>query len=400
MPYDPVQQVNLIKQVLAQNKASVGFLIAAGCGVAVDKLIPNVEGLTEAIREKLLAGNLKSQFNNVRKQFDDDGRPSPNVEDLLSHIRALKEVVGSAEVRGLTKKNLEDLESQICSIVADLVNKDLPPKNTPHHYLAHWISSAPRINPVEIFTTNYDLLLEQAFEDVDLPCFDGFVGARQAFFDLTAIEQDKLPSRWARLWKLHGSINWRLIKKGNFDAVIRTHPADTTPGTLLIHPSHLKYDQSRRMPYLAMMDRLRSFMNQKQPFLVICGYSFGDRHINEAIAQGLKANPHAAAFALQFGKLDEYSEGVALAEKTATLSFLADDGAVLGTNRDQWKVIPKDDSCDTAPEIEWLLPTADSEIKHAHLKLGNFRVLGKVLQGLINKKELFPDVTSEEPSNE
>ena len=41
------------------------------------------------------------------------------------------------------------------------------------------------------------------------PHFDGFVGSREPFFDIASIEQDEIPRRWARLWKLHGSINWQ-----------------------------------------------------------------------------------------------------------------------------------------------------------------------------------------------
>lgn len=112
--------------------------------------------------------------------------------------------------------------------------------------------------------------MEQAFEAYKIPYFDGFIGARQAFFDLASMENDELPSRWGRLWKVHGSVNWWRTKRD--DVVRRDSGAAMLPGERqMIYPSHLKYDQSRRMPYLAMLDRLRAFLSRGQAVLVTCG---------------------------------------------------------------------------------------------------------------------------------
>ena len=44
----------------------------------------------------------------------------------------------------------------------------------------------------------------------------------------------------------------------------------------LIYPSHLKYEQSRKMPYLAMIDQLNRFIRQPNSLLIVSGYSFND----------------------------------------------------------------------------------------------------------------------------
>ncbi|KAG1180804.1 hypothetical protein G6F35_016104 [Rhizopus arrhizus] len=60
--------------------------------------------------------------------------------------------------------------------------------------------------------------MEQALEESSAPYFDGFIGARKAFFDLGAVEDEGLlPPRGTRLWKIHGSLNWRL--EGKTDVV-------------------------------------------------------------------------------------------------------------------------------------------------------------------------------------
>jgi hypothetical protein len=158
------------------------------------------------------------------------------------------------------------------------------------------------LSPVEIFTTNYDLLVEQALEANRVPYFDGFLGSNETFFDLRAMEDDHLPSRWARLWKIHGSPNWHEDKNG---AIRRS---GDTQKRRIIYPSHLKYDESRRMPYLAMMDRLRAFLKKESAVLVAIGFSFKDVHLNEIIVQGLQGNATGVVFALLHGKLQRYEE--------------------------------------------------------------------------------------------
>ncbi len=134
------------------------------------------------------------------------------------------------------------------------------------------------------------------FEQNRVPYFDGFVGTRDTFFDLQAIEQDRLPNRWARLWKMHGSINWSEDENG------KIHHRSSPGSKQLIYPSHLKYDESRRMPYLAILDRLRTFLGQPAAILIVSGYSFGDEHLNEVILQGLQGNSTASAFVLMYSR--------------------------------------------------------------------------------------------------
>ena len=79
---------------------------------------------------------------------------------------------------------------------------------------AAWAGRADYHWPLEVFTVNYDLLVETAFEQSRLPYFDGFVGNIQARFHTDLVEgTPEEPGRWilpsfVRLWKLHGSVNW------------------------------------------------------------------------------------------------------------------------------------------------------------------------------------------------
>ena len=324
-----------LQESLSLDKHPVALLVGAGCPVSIrvpnagggtDPLIPDVAGLTAAVASAL-AGD--TSFGILTEQFKADGRTTYTIEDLLSHVRLLSRIVGAGAARGLDAKALTDLEVALCQHVVTAVRRDLPGSDTPYHLLADWIGGVPRKSSVDLFTTNYDLLLEQALEDRGLPFFDGFVGARRPFFDLRAIEDDPLPSRWTRLWKLHGSVNWRLHPGGT---VVRSHETTGAGDGLLIHPSELKYDQSRRMPYLAMIDRLRHFLRQPSAFLVTVGYSYADEHLNEVLLQGLRSNPKAAGFGLLYKNLAEEPGASKVSKRLPTnLTLLArDTGAVRG----------------------------------------------------------------------
>jgi hypothetical protein len=247
-------------------------------------------------------------------------------------LRALLDVVGAGAIDGLKLADLQALEKRICELISSVVRAQLPSNSTPYHHLASWTSATSRAHSIEVFTPNYDLLLEQALEARRVPYFDGFVGSREAFFDLASMESDVLPTRWARVWKLHGSINW--WRTADDEVVRKEH--SSSGDRHMIYPSHLKYDQSRRLPYLAMLDRLRDFLGRGQAVLVTCGYSFADQHLNEVVMNGLRGNPTAMCFGLVYGQKANYAEGIRCATRQPNLSLLADDGAVLGTLERTW----------------------------------------------------------------
>lgn len=344
-----------LQESLSLDKHPVALLIGAGCPLAIrvpnaaggtDPLIPDVVGLTAAVKKTLKDD---PHFKILLQQFTDDERHAHTIEDLLSHVRLMRRVVGKGTARGLDAESLTRLEESLCKHVADAVRHGLPNSSTPYHELVDWIGAVPRRTAVQIFTTNYDLLLEQALEDRGLPFFDGFVGAQRPFFDLRAIEDEELPSRWTRVWKLHGSISWKLETDG---VVIRLQQPSNAGSGLLIHPSELKYDQSRRMPYLAMMDRLRHFLRQPSAFLVTIGYSFADEHLNEVLIQGLRSNPLSACFGLLFNDLNEEAGARQISDRVpANLTFISRNTGVARGSKGPWLANSGDPSPTTKSDL-------------------------------------------------
>lgn len=426
--HDPIRQSKYLRQTLSQDKKPVGFFISAGCPLAVNMLtkeewplIPDVAGLTKYIKDEIgketsvvdgAPRSLADAYTQLIDEVIKTGKTNHNIEDILSFLRGMMQISkGAIDIRGFSEAELQNLENIVCQKIAKKLDVQLPDNKTPYHKLARWVNNIDRDAPIEIFTTNYDLLLEEAFESLKVPYFDGFVGTRFPFFDLRAVEDNLIPNHWTRLWKIHGSINWYL--KGNKDVYRSTSLEECD--SYIIHPSHLKYDQSRKMPYLALIDRLNKFLRQNSAVLIMSGYSFSDDHLNDTILNALRANSTAIVIALLFGDLakttqekgedDEiitkttinYEKALNLAENRSNLSIWTFDEAVIGGLRAKWKPTKPDFEAEenianaVKPKD---IPILDGEGKETgektreyEFRLGDFAVLGDFLQELIGKEQ-------------
>lgn len=425
--HDPIRQSKYLRQTLSQDKKPVGFFISAGCPLAVNMpakedwpLIPDVAGLTKYIKDEIdketsiadgATISLSDAYTQLIEEVVKTGKTNPNIEDILSFLRGMMQISkGANDIRGFSESQLEALEKVVCKKIANKLDVNLPDNKTPYHKLAKWVNNIDRDTPIEIFTTNYDLLLEEAFESLKVPYFDGFVGTRFPFFDLRAVEDVLIPNHWTRLWKIHGSINWYL--KENKDVYRSTNLNGTD--SYIIHPSHLKYDQSRKMPYLALIDRLNKFLRQNSAVLILSGYSFSDDHLNDTILNALRANPTAMVIALLYGDLTTTTEGkhgdetiikttinyekaLNLAENRSNLSVWTLDEAIIGGLRAKWKPTKLD--YETEENIANAVKqrnitilddegkeTGDKTIEYEFC-LGDFAVLGDFLQELIGKEQ-------------
>ena len=174
----PYRQSTLLQKTLAPDKMQIAFLLGAGCPASVQvpaeagtkPLIPDMRGLTSAVNKRLSESNVhKESYAVLLQRFAGDVPTNPTIEDILSHIRALQDVVRAGSIDGLNKATLADLDSAICSMTTEVVGVALPEVKTPYHQLATWIRGIQRAHPIEIFTPNYDLLIEQALEAHKLP---------------------------------------------------------------------------------------------------------------------------------------------------------------------------------------------------------------------------------------
>ena len=384
-----------LRQILSQGRKRIGLLIGAGAPVAVkvneegkldddgESLIPDVKGLTQAVVNDLDPGD-RAVVNILLPELG----KNPNIELILTRIRRLSEAIGDAQVHGLNGPDYEVLAGRICDKIGHIVASKLPKEPNPYTELVSWIGGTLRDHPVEIFTPNYDLLLEEAFERAKLPYFDGFTGAYRPFFDPTSIADDVLPPRWSRLWKIHGSLGWEV----GDDAIIRT---GNRKATKLIYPDHLKYDQITRQPYSALFERLRTFLTTPDSLLLCTGFSFSDAHITAVFEEALAANTHTAIITFELRHLTAKIQAAKLALRRPNLSVYARDGTVIFGVQGQWQPgTPPTEEWTTIRNTFWKFGSAGEGGKFL---LGDFALLARFL-ALAQAAEVRPENSTAEPS--
>jgi hypothetical protein len=334
--HNPDQYMYDFQHVLTHSKKKIGILVGAGAPVSINTaeegedwkpLIPDIAGLTKIVKDSLTEPSDSSAFDAIAESLSDN-----NIELVLSRIRSLAEVIGEAEVHGLNATGYQKLSAKICRKIKEVVDKSLPEGENPYSHLISWINGINRDYAVEIFTTNYDLLLEEAMEQARTPYFDGFSGSKTAFFDPSSISSNDMPPRWIRLWKLHGSINWSRNTKGE---VVRSDGVDD--GTM-VYPSHIKYDQTQSAPFSSLFDRLKNFLLEPDSLLLTTGFSFADAHITSKLDECLNENKSSAIFAFQYKNLEDEPFATKAATGRPNLSVYCKDGAVINGVEAKWKI--------------------------------------------------------------
>ena len=99
----------------------------------------------------------------------------------------------------------------------------------------------------------------------------------------------------ARVIKLHGSIDWSEVSGDTLPR--RIDKKLQLPGgndrKILIWPASTKYRETQRDPYAQLSNLARRVLRPSsgtQTVLTICGYSFGDSHINIEIERALRVS--------------------------------------------------------------------------------------------------------------
>lgn len=368
--HDPRKIVEDLRDHLSQHDTSIAFLFGAGTSCSVLRktaagtpipLIPSVEELTNTCKERVRSLDTKNgghgtKFASAWEGLAGEAKPSTrnvNIEDILSCVRRKRDAVGLGEkLAGLSKEELETLEEKIKAGIAEEVcpAEDIFPDKLPHDKLAQWIARIPRKRPVEVFTTNYDIVLERALETERVPFFDGFVGAYRPFFCHDSLNRPEAApgAGWTRLWKVHGSVNWSRVEMRGRQQIVRTQVTKT--GELIL-PSHYKYDESRKQPYVALVERLDEILSREDTILLVVGFSFSDEHLNAIIFDSLEKKNRPHIYALQFSDPPDTHELVKVAKRRLNLLVMGPRRAVIRGELGDWRLTePVDDR--TAPFMD------------------------------------------------
>ena len=177
--HNPDQHMSALRTIIAGGRKRIGLLLGAGASAGMKKndgtypLIPAVAGLTDQV-----LGVLDPEFGKQILALKKELSPKDDIETILSRIRSLARVIGPAKIHDLDGPGYERFSARICDEIGKIVNVSLPDTGSAYEDIVTWIVGTNRDHPVEVFTTNYDLLMEEALERVRAPYFDGFTGGR------------------------------------------------------------------------------------------------------------------------------------------------------------------------------------------------------------------------------
>lgn len=159
---------------------------------------------------------------------------------------------------------------------------------------------------LNIFTTNYDRLIEAGADVAGLRLIDRFVGALSPVFRSSRLDIDmhynppgirgepRYLEGVARFTKLHGSLDWINVESDirriglpfgaeTLKPFLETAGLSTDFSSLMIYPNSAKDRETAEYPYVELFRDFAASLCRPNSTLVTYGYSFGDDHINRVI---------------------------------------------------------------------------------------------------------------------
>ncbi|MFM9329086.1 SIR2 family protein [Paenibacillus mesotrionivorans] len=173
-------------------------------------------------------------------------------------------------------------------------------------FLMSFASRTATRERLNIFTTNYDRLIEYACDLIGLRVVDRFVGTLTPIFRSSRIDIDmhynppgirgepRYLEGVVKLTKLHGSLDWHYA-----DKVLQKWPVpfgappkyfydvDDPIKKVMIYPNPAKDVETLQYPYAELFRDFSAALCRPNSAIITYGYGFGDDHINRVIADML-----------------------------------------------------------------------------------------------------------------
>ncbi|MCC7530917.1 MAG: SIR2 family protein [Candidatus Melainabacteria bacterium] len=287
-------------------------------------------GLTHAVHnlavDKSAAGmgeaaltSYKTEIQSAAKAAaNKTGRQAGNLEDQLRAANELLrglEILGKSEEAKTLSAELTDtlnafaksiLESE-AGIATAGDDKREQAFNVLVTFLMSFASRTGVRDRLNIFTTNYDRLIEAGAELAGLHLLDRFLGNLMPIFRSSRLDLDmhynppgirgepRYLEGVARFTKLHGSVDWvqtatDIRRIGLPFGADDVEPYLKAPGIkganahkLMIYPNAAKDRETSDYPYVELFRDLAAAVCRPNSTLITYGYSFGDEHVNRVI---------------------------------------------------------------------------------------------------------------------
>lgn len=305
----------------------------------------------------------ENEINAFKGEIEDienkDFFKGKDIEGLLSFI-ILYGKIAEAEKKATIDKLKKKLEKRIKEACDLQLDKSGP---APHKTFLDKITARKPSDPrVQLFTTNYDTLFEQAANEGGFVIIDGFSFAYPlefsgSYFDYDIVHREKtrikqeesFVSKVFQLYKLHGSLNW---ERGSDNKIIQR---EKTNDPLIIYPASEKYESSYEQPYFEMMSRFQQALRKEETLLIVIGFGFQDKHIQNVIIEAVAQNPGFHLVIVNYNgnekietkHLEQFFDSIEQMEVKRKITILFDKFSEFTKNYPENKTYIKRDNNDT-----------------------------------------------------
>lgn len=334
----------------------LSLLVGSGFSTAAHWLAKNSSG----------AGMEQINFSVFNEQIDKSsitsakhsGRGTANIED---QIRICNELIRGLEIyvstnvygSGKIRKELNKLKSELGAGLSSFANKVLLSENNIINsadnelaaeclmsFLVSFSSRSATRERLNLFTTNYDRIIEYGSELAGIRLIDRFVGSINPIFRSSRVEVDmhynppgirgepRYLEGVVHYTKLHGSLDWiaqdGVIKRFAlpYGASDITTYSNNDQRNLMIYPNSTKDRETAEYPYVELFRDLAASTCRPNSTVFIYGYSFGDEHINRVLIDMLSIpSTHLViiSFDDESGRVKRFYDGV---KRPAQISLL------------------------------------------------------------------------------
>ena len=316
-PINDVYFKSLIKKETSSfiHKSFTNIIVLIGAGASVLCKDNNMDprfGKTVAMLAQFVNEELKKDVNCFTLQamadlckysilvevLGDDGKqklnPQFNLEDFLSDLLSFEKYVSDND-----KEKYEMTKEKIFSVIISNTSYEYDNSCFKHatfiNTVSHLVKTPSKLN---IVTTNYDTLIEDAAESIKYTVIDGFSFSHRPYFDSDMFEWNMIKDvdnvktneleykkNIINLLKLHGSLTWERDKFG----IMRKEKAEVN-NPIMVFPSSNKYMQSYQDPYFELFTKFQELLKRPNTLLITSGFSFADNHISQMIIKAVQHN--------------------------------------------------------------------------------------------------------------
>lgn len=345
---NPIERIRcMLKNYLELD--NVNFLFGTGSSIIIGAR--SIQSIPLSIEESIKAENpqeedgkgkdsLYDEFITIIKTLQDEpekekrlswkndegeevfGEIDYSLEKLLNYLLAI-DFIQEHFANAITYKHIGSLITIIKRELFRLCDLDLQPINEPllsdiakkhlnenrYYYHEHFtkkvLQRSLNLKRANIFTTNYDLAFDKAFDRLGVNYINGFSGFHNRYFKPETFEYDiffpgsttqgkvQRIEKVLRYFKIHGSLTWvNRDPSANCVYGIEELPMELIRkneeyDSLMIYPTTVKKSYTLDYPYSELFRQFSVSIAQPQSVLITFGYSFSDEHINDLIYQAL-----------------------------------------------------------------------------------------------------------------